>query len=79
MKWKKTLLDTESIIEAVKIIRPKKGDAIVLKYPGRLSLEALENLKETFKKGALAKLGLLDTPIIILEEGLDIEILRKED
>ncbi|UCG54271.1 MAG: hypothetical protein JSV32_06690 [Dehalococcoidia bacterium] len=66
-------------IETLKRLRIKKGDAIILKAKIPLSENAIKHIKEGMLI-FLSKLGFLDNdvPILIFEEGIDIEVLTKE-
>ena len=55
----------------------KDGDIIALRYPGVLSETAHERLKTTFQK-VIKDFG-YDVKILVLEEGLEIETLRKDE
>ncbi len=72
--------DEQTLIEAVKVIRVQLGDIIVLRYPGVLSQEAMERLRRTFVDNILEPLSFKNkVKVAILEEGMDIEIMRKEE
>lgn len=58
----------------VGVLPLKPDDIIVLKYPGHLSDEATCRLKQSFRDNAK-----INNEIMLLGEGLDIEILRKYD
>ena len=68
----------KDLIDAIEILKVQKGDAIILKVNGRLSETAHIRIKEYLKK-VLAIMGKKNIPIVILEDGLDIEILRLKD
>ena len=66
-------------IETIKRLRLKKGDAIIFKHPGRLSNGAIEFLRR-FGDILQEKLDLDWRPhIFVLEEGMDIDVISKED
>ena len=67
-----------TFIERFGKLEVKEGDIIVLKYAGKLSKKAhdaiLKTIKETFEQWGEAK----TFHVMMLEEGMDIGILRKE-
>ena len=65
----------KDLIYAIEVLKVQKGDAVVLKYDGKISQSTYENVK-TFMEGILKRMGKENIPVIILEAGLDIEILR---
>jgi len=59
-------------IDEIKKAVFKKGDIVVLRYPGMLSREAKINIEKSCEH-TLEKVGLKDdVGIIVLEQGLDI-------
>lgn len=56
----------------------KDGDVIVLKCKQRLSPEAFKNLKEAYQT-AMEGFRIKDIKVLILEEGIDIGVLRGKD
>ncbi len=69
-------------IESMKRMRLKKGDAVVLKVSEVLSMNAVKHLERIMIDG-LKKMGFnkdeIDTPVFILDEGMDIEVLSKSN
>ena len=65
----------DEVISAVKLLKVKRGDALILQCTQRIHQEAYEHLKGVMKT-MLDRLGKGDIPIIILEDGMDISILR---
>lgn len=55
-----------------RIISLQPGDKIVLRYPGQLSRSGVENLTNLAFK-------FFGVPVIVLEEGLDLDVLRTEE
>ena len=62
-------------IESMKRMRLKKGDAVVLKVPFILSQEQTARLRESMEASFV---GFQKHPVIILDDGIDIEILSQE-
>jgi hypothetical protein len=60
-------------IPSVELLRPQPGDIVVLLHPGRLPPVAIENLHKSIKP--LLPAGVR---AIVLEEGMDIKLLRPE-
>ncbi len=66
-------------IESMKRMRLKNGDAIVLKHPGILFDAEYQSIRNTMF-AVFKKLGIdQDTPVCILEDGMDVEIISKEN
>lgn len=65
--------ELQDITEAheVRIVRVQPGDTIVLRYPGYLSPQGAANLT----RYAEAR---FKCPVIVLVEGIEIDVLRKE-
>lgn len=65
-------LDLEAIESAV-LLRPQPGDIVIVRHPGRISSEAVRHISK-------ALLGVLPPGcrIVILEDGMDIKLLRPE-
>jgi len=72
---KKEIDNIDNLIDVIKVLKIKKGDALVVKYPMRISEKAYTKIHFNFKE-ILKIMGKEDIPIVILEDGLDIEILR---
>ena len=64
-------------IEEIKKLRVVPGDIIVLKCPELLSEAVVQKIKEDVKS-LLDFVGIKDVGMMILEEGMDIEILKQE-
>lgn len=58
-------------IKEARIIRISPGDKIILRHPDRLSFQAIENLTTIAEK-------VFGCPVLVLSEGMDIDVLRKE-
>ena len=72
IKWLIALArEAEAPIPHCKISKLHPGDTIVFKYPGKLNEHAVENMK----KIAAAVFG-SEYRVVVLEEGLDLEIVR---
>jgi len=54
----------------------KDGDMLVLRYPGTIPLKYVDSLRRSFES-AVENLR-PEVKCIVLEEGLDVEIYRKE-
>ncbi len=64
-------------VEAIKRLRLKPGDVILLRHPGNISEQMHRNLKESIE--AFLESCNLKNRVMLLEEGLDLEILHCED
>ena len=68
------------LIEAVKLIRVQPGDIIILKTKRQLPIEAIDRMLKTFTEHILEPMGFKNkVKVAILEEDMDIEIMRKEE
>lgn len=65
----------KDLIDTIEVLKVQKGDAIILKYGERLSEQNYAHIVGSFRE-ILRKMGKVDIPVIILEEGMSIEILR---
>ena len=65
-----------SWLGSMKILNVKDGDIVVLRHPMKLSNSAIENIK-TVIKPVFDKHG-LDVTIMVIEENMDIGVLRKK-
>lgn len=68
-------LSFEEVFEKIKIYRPQKDDLIILKTSNSFTAPQVHSMREHFA-------SFLPEPkpkIVILEDGWDIEILRKEE
>lgn len=61
-------------IETIKRLRLNPGDIVVLKYPGTLSNDAYGRIIETAQEAISQAVG-FEVKAILLEEGLDIDIM----
>ena len=66
------------IIESFGKLEINDGDVVVLKTDRKLSMAAHEQVKNSFADD-FEKWGFKNIRIMILEDGLDIGILRKSD
>lgn len=64
-------------IESVKLLRYQPGDIVVLRSPRRLSFEAIERLRRDWQAASVG-ITLADIKVIVLEEGMDVDIIREE-
>ena len=67
----------EFLIEKVTAYRPKAGDVLVFRHPGRLSATAHEHIREGWK-AAMEGTGLEGIRALILEEGMTLEVVRPD-
>ena len=65
-------------IETLKRMRLRDNDIIVFKHPMKLSEAAVYNILEPLKK-ILSSIPQKNVRAFILEEGMDIEVLGRED
>lgn len=65
-------LEDEPRILPCRVSELQPGDTIIMKYPGRLSEFATDRLKKSIGE-IIGK----DHRVIVLEEGMDLEIVRK--
>lgn len=65
-------------IESLKVLNYKEGDTIVLKSKNHIPPTALPVLKASFEK-AIPEIATGKVKVMVLGEGIDIEVLRKED
>lgn len=73
----KTPIPTMFFLEAMQVLSVKPGDVVVLRFQGRLSPTAHEYITEDWKKSWK---GPGERPLLmILEEGAEIGVLRRED
>lgn len=84
--WRQIIVALETIsqqladknkIEEIKKVSLKKGDCIIIRYKGALTEVAFKNIKSPFEKLFQEYFG-FRIPIIILEEGMYLEVLSKE-
>ncbi len=70
--------ETENILKEFEMGRLslKPGDIVVLKHPDRLSIESRNNMGDAIKE-VLIRSG-ISNQVIVLEAGLDINVLVKE-
>lgn len=69
------LAPTLPMVKAVERLSVESGDAIVLKFEGFLSCDAAERLQKTFSAALAGQFP--KVPIIILDQGMDIQVLKK--
>ena len=70
------MVETKDIIQAIEVLKIQKGDALILKTAMVLSESAIKRLKDSLKD-LIKRMGIKDEiPIVILDEGIEIEILR---
>lgn len=60
-------------LDAVQILRLRPGDVLVVKHPQVLSERAKQNIREAFDEA-----GLQDFALIVLDDGLELEVVRKD-
>jgi hypothetical protein len=60
-------------IEAIKRLRLRPGDIIVLRCPGRMRKEGMDYLRKSME------FNFPDHKCLVLEEGMDIETITKEE
>ena len=63
-------------LQSVQKLDVKDGDIIVLKHPGVLKSETAVYLRESLQE-ALHKWGYNGLKVVLLEEGMDMGVLRK--
>ena len=68
-------MDSFMVLESMQKLDVKDGDVVVIKHPGILKDPA--RLRETVE-GYLLKFG-FKVQVMVLEEGVDIGVLRKEE
>jgi hypothetical protein len=64
-------------IQSMQKLDVKDGDTVVLTYPGKLTRDTYENVKEAVEK-IIKEFG-FNVHVMILEEGMQIGLLRKEN
>ena len=70
-------MDKEVKIETMKRLRLKEGDAIIFKCKGIVSAGQYNAIVKTMEN-VFNKMGIkFKPPVVILEEGMDIEVLGK--
>jgi hypothetical protein len=67
-------MDELDLIKEMSVLKLEPGDILVLKYPQTLSLLQIEGIRHYMMK-VLSKVGKEDTPVVILEGGLELEKL----
>jgi len=65
-------------IETLKRVRLRDNDIIVLKHPGRLPIAACRHIQKSMRE-TLSSLPQKNIKVIILEEGMDIDVLGKDE
>ena len=68
------------LIEAVKVISVRAGDVLILKTPHILSQQTYKDMIKGLEDYVLKHLGLESSvKIMVLDQGLDLEIIRRDD
>ncbi len=62
-------------LKDISILRLEPGDTVVLRHPGQLETSQSARLQLTLKR-MLAHHGIENIPVMILEEGMEIGVLR---
>lgn len=62
-------------LEEFKILRLEPGDVLVFMHPGRISQDGVERLRRDVR-AVLAKAGAQDVPVMVIEEGSSLGVLR---
>jgi len=65
----------QNLIDTIEILKVQKGDAIIVKIDDRLSQSVYVRITEKFKN-ALKKIGKSNIPILILDNRVEIQVLR---
>ena len=65
------MADGADLIQAISILSVQPGDVVVIKSNDCLSLDAAARIRE------VAKSAIPENEVVVLCDGLDIEILRK--
>jgi hypothetical protein len=65
-------------IETLKRVRLRDNDIVVLKHRDKLSVYAIDCIAKSFKR-LFSKLPQKNLQVVVLEEGMDVEVLGKED
>lgn len=63
-------------LQSMQKLEIKNGDIVVIRHPGILKKEAIDNLKFTIQ--AMIKKYGFDVHVMVFEEGLEIGVLRKQ-
>ena len=66
------------LIKKIKRLRPKPGDILTLEFEKRIPMKGYEQMRNTLEK-VLQKIGLPDLPIIIVENGVQIQLIRGDE
>ena len=66
--------ETNPLVEKIKALDLKSGDIVLVRYPGSLSERACGNIRESLSR----ELDVNANKILILEEGMDIKLIRTE-
>jgi|WetSurMetagenome_2_1015567.scaffolds.fasta_scaffold10024_2 hypothetical protein len=72
---KSEILETFSFVQDLQTLTINENDVLVLRYKGRLSKQSIENIKNSIQD-AFKKINI--NPIILLEEGINLNVLKKE-
>lgn len=63
--------DQPAEFKEARILRLMPGDKIILRHPDQLPMHAVENLMAIAEKA-------LGCPVVVLSDGVDIDVLRKD-
>jgi len=64
-------------VKTIETLRVEPGDTIVLTYPGRLSSESAARIIQMFKECLGGRFR--HVPVIVLEEGMGMRVLKHKD
>lgn len=67
----------DEIVRQVKVQRVHDADMLVIRIPGRLGSMGMDMLRGSIKK-ALEGSNLEGVPVLILEEGAELEVVKGE-
>jgi len=68
----------QNLIDTIEVLKIKKGDAVIVKCEGKLAQSVYARITKILKD-VLTRMGKPDIPVIILDGGLEIEILRLKE
>ena len=68
----------QNLIDTIEVLKIKKGDAVIVKCEDKLAQSVYARITKTLKD-VLMRMGKPDIPVIILDNGVEIEILRLKE
>lgn len=74
----KEYTDERNWVKNISTLKLEPGDALVIKTATRLSFNQIQSIQDNLKN-LLKKMGKEGTPILILDQGFDIEKLQIQE